>query len=559
MAREIDATIKSVLELLQSNIKFVIPTYQRPYMWEAKTQCEQLWEDVIDFLENNINNKESDEINFGSDEYFLGSIVVFLNDKKEYEVIDGQQRLTTLTLLYRALYEKTTQNKLVGWAKNFGKCIWSFDEGDEKFDFTRRKLRSDVSTQTDNELLDRILSKDYIADNKSKSNYAKNFNFFIEKVNTMEHTLFKPLCKMLIDDKGRLKILFIKCDEQENALRIFNTLNNRGLPLSDADIFKGIIYGYQKDKDSKENFAKEWRELEESLKEKDISIDTIFTYYTHVIRARNKDKSKEIASRKFYTKERLKDSNLFNELKELSDFWLGVFNENFSQRALQFLDVINHFPNQYPKSLISAFYFYCKDNKKDFFSDKILLPFLSKAISNILAIYINNPTVNAVKDPIFNAYVNLYDNGNLDFRVDVKSILDVENRFKEDFLRSGALTKTLISLNLYLQYENQNIIKGEVEHILPRNWQDTCYQNITKDEHQRYIESIGNKMWLEKSLNIKASNHYFKSKKERYKTSNFLEAKQLSELPQDEWGKNDIINREDEIFEILYSFIKQNL
>lgn len=153
MAREIDATIKSVLELLQSNIKFVIPTYQRPYMWEAKTQCEQLWDDIIDFLETNINNKESDEINFGADEYFLGSIVVFLNDKKEYEVIDGQQRLTTLTLLYRAFYEKTTQDELSGWAKNFGKCIWSFDEGEEKFDFTKRKLRSEVSTQTDNELV----------------------------------------------------------------------------------------------------------------------------------------------------------------------------------------------------------------------------------------------------------------------------------------------------------------------------------------------------------------------------------------------------------------------
>lgn len=51
MAREIDANVKSVLELLQGNIKFVIPTYQRPYMWESKMQCEQLWSDLIDFIE----------------------------------------------------------------------------------------------------------------------------------------------------------------------------------------------------------------------------------------------------------------------------------------------------------------------------------------------------------------------------------------------------------------------------------------------------------------------------------------------------------------------------
>ena len=93
MAREIDANVKSVLELLQGNIKFVIPTYQRPYMWESKMQCEQLWSDLIDFIET-YRDKNSGEVNFGFDEYFLGSIVVFQNENREFEVIDGQQRLT---------------------------------------------------------------------------------------------------------------------------------------------------------------------------------------------------------------------------------------------------------------------------------------------------------------------------------------------------------------------------------------------------------------------------------------------------------------------------------
>lgn len=115
MAREIDANVKSVLELLQGNIKFVIPTYQRPYMWESKMQCEQLWSDLIDFIET-YRDKNSGEVNFGYDEYFLGSIVVFQNENREFEVIDGQQRLTTLTLLYRALYEKT-KDRSKGWAK----------------------------------------------------------------------------------------------------------------------------------------------------------------------------------------------------------------------------------------------------------------------------------------------------------------------------------------------------------------------------------------------------------------------------------------------------------
>lgn len=557
MAREIDANVKSILELLQGNIKFIIPTYQRPYMWDAKTQCEQLWSDLIDFIET-YRDKNNGEVNFGFDEYFLGSIVVFQNENRELEVIDGQQRLTTLTLLYRALYEKT-KDVSKGWARNFGKCIWAFDEGSEVFDFSKRKLKSEVSTQVDNEILDKILDKEYFDDKKSKSKYAENFRFFLEKIDSMPHVLFDPFCRMLIDDKGRLKILFIKCDEQENALRIFNTLNNRGLPLSDADIFKGIIYGYQKDKDCKNRFAKQWRELEEKLKENNLSIDTIFIYYSHAIRARNKDKSKEIAFRKFYNKERLKDEKLFLEIQELADFWCGDFDDKISLRASQFFDVIDIFPNQYPKSLISAFYFYCKDKNLDFFDDKNLLPFLSKTIANLFTIYINNSTVNAIKDPIFNAYVSLYENENLDFKIRTQDILNDKDRFREDFFRTSSLIKALILLNLYLQYEMQETIYGEVEHILPRNWQDTCYQSLNKDEAIRYIESIGNKMWLEKQVNIKASNHYFKSKKEKYKTSKFLEAEQLSKLPQNEWGKDDIIDRENKIFDRIYNFLKSNV
>lgn len=255
----------------------------------------------------------------------------------------------------------------------------------------------------------------------------------------------------------------------------------------------------------------------------------------------------------------MKDEKLFSEIQELSDFWCGDFDDKIKLRASQFFDVINLFPNQYPKSLISAFYFYCKDKNLDFFDDKNLLPFLSKMIANLLTIYINNSTVNAIKDPVFNAYVNLYENGNLDFKIRTQDILNDKDRFKEDFFRSSGLIKTLTLLNLYLKYETQEIIYGEVEHILPRNWQDTCYQNLNKDEAGRYIESIGNKMWLEKSLNIKASNHYFKSKKEKYKDSKFQEAVGLSELPQDEWGKDDIIKREKEIFETINKFLQDNI
>ena len=77
--------------------KFIIPEYQRPYRW-TKDECETLWNDILGVFGNGENIEE----------YFLGSIVTYKNDNKKLEIleiIDGQQRITTLTLLFRAFYE----------------------------------------------------------------------------------------------------------------------------------------------------------------------------------------------------------------------------------------------------------------------------------------------------------------------------------------------------------------------------------------------------------------------------------------------------------------------
>lgn len=77
--------------------KFVIPDYQRPYSWEEE-QVETLFNDIWNFTIENIGRKDSS--------YFLGSIVSFVNTDGENEIIDGQQRITTLFLLLRAIYKK---------------------------------------------------------------------------------------------------------------------------------------------------------------------------------------------------------------------------------------------------------------------------------------------------------------------------------------------------------------------------------------------------------------------------------------------------------------------
>ena len=156
---EMQINKQSVRSFLSSGRTFLIPNYQRQYSWK-KEHCETLWEDIELFLENAINKQD--------EEYFLGSIVGFIdeqNDKNTFEVIDGQQRITTLSLLFRALYKKASgahfqTDNTKGYKKSFGKCLWRFDEGSDTLDFAQPFLKSRVALDADIEVLEKILSED---------------------------------------------------------------------------------------------------------------------------------------------------------------------------------------------------------------------------------------------------------------------------------------------------------------------------------------------------------------------------------------------------------------
>lgn len=114
---------KSVKGLFQdTKTGFLIPDYQRPYVW-GDDECKTLWDDLFSF---SFPNDDCDNFN-EDDEYFLGPIVTFKNDDKKLEIIDGQQRLTTLMLLLRAFYNKLLymrdQNSLA-MKQDIEKCLW---------------------------------------------------------------------------------------------------------------------------------------------------------------------------------------------------------------------------------------------------------------------------------------------------------------------------------------------------------------------------------------------------------------------------------------------------
>ena len=320
--------IKSLFQDRKSD--FLIPDYQRPYAWNEE-KCETLWEDLFSFAFPNNNIEEFDE----DDEYFLGPIVTYQNDNKKLEVIDGQQRLTTLMLLLRAFYDYFiyAQDSITKKTREeIAKCLWKTDINDEpKLD--ELKIQSDVAGEDDkteflNILKTGIVEKNYV------SNYAKNFRYFKEKIEEFAkmYSIYTATFVQII--MKNCILLPIEADDQNTALRIFSTLNDRGMPLSDADIFKAQFYKYYSEKGKKNEFITKWKELEELCNKifnplTSTPMDELFTRYMYYERAKRGIKSSTTeALRKFYESDNdyalLKNENTFQNLISLADFWKDV-------------------------------------------------------------------------------------------------------------------------------------------------------------------------------------------------------------------------------------------
>jgi uncharacterized protein with ParB-like and HNH nuclease domain len=216
---------------------------------------------------------------------------------------------------------------IIGLKNQIAPCLWDVNEISGKVENkTKIHIESRVATESDNEIFHKILENGEII-NTAKDLYSSNYAFFYSnceeyaKINPMR---WQPLCVTILK---KCIVLPIECENEDTALTIFSTLNDRGLPLSDSDIFKAKIYHTKKSIEEKKEFTEQWKELTETVEDAGINLDDLFRYYSHVIRAKRNDKSKEIGLRKYYSSnnyELLKSFSLMNELTELAEFWFAI-------------------------------------------------------------------------------------------------------------------------------------------------------------------------------------------------------------------------------------------
>jgi len=554
---------------------FLIPDYQRPYAWTEK-ECQTLWDDVVlfSFPDNNSDNFKR------SDEYFLGSIVTFNNENNQMEVIDGQQRLTTLMLVLRCFYDlflEAQDANSKSTKENIAKCLWKTDEYG-KLNETELKINSEVATDNDKDEFLNILKTGKVAEH-SKSQYAENYMFFKKKIAEFQK-IFPGYITLLPNRLLKNCILLpIEAESQDAALRIFSTLNDRGKPLSDADIFKAQFYKYFSNKGQKENFIKEWKQLEEKCEAifeptSGTSMDEIFTRYMYYERAKKGIKSSTTeALRKFYETDGyklLKNDDTFTNLQLLADFWTDVVNQDtgrFSDRILRMLFVLNYAPNGMWTYFVSVYFMQNKDMDGKLDDDKFYT-FLNKTIAFIWAYAITNPGVNALRTPIYAEMVNIVKDTEVRFdafKFDLAQLRITMENFNFNNIRP--ITKSMLTWWAFHDI-NQKLLQMEmrfdIEHIFSRNRQEK--ENSLSDD--KLLEVLGNKVLLEKKINIRASDYKFSDKKKYYsgftsKSGSVKDGTKINELLElaktnTDFIEADIKKRNNEILDAFMGYLKNN-
>lgn len=559
MATTIEVNKQSVKTLLETGKEhpFVIPEYQRPYAW-GDDEIQTLFDDLWDFTSSPDGGSE------GKSTYFLGSVVAYENERGEQEIIDGQQRITSLFLLLRAIYTtlkyaSVKSKEAENFIKQIEPAIWRTNKMTGEVDYSNILLESKVLNNEGNAILRNILQTGE-AEPKATDNYSKNYRKFQELYANLSQENPLMIYEFIYVVLNKAILLPITADTQDTALTIFSTLNDRGMPLSDADIFKAKIYNHLNATDKTE-FIDNWKELDEQANNAGESIQQLFYYYMFYLRALEQDNNTTTPGiRKYYSAnkfERLFQPGLIYNLFVVVKLW-AVVNKHETieeepwttdSKVLQALDVLTAYPNEFWKYPVVNYYLSYRHEEN--FTEEFAR-FLHKLIKELLTKYLITPTINAVKADILKLNVEIATSSlpRFDFKqIDTSQLGEqIKNPHRN-------AVRMLLKILAYDKQDELLPDKWEIEHIFPQKWQTNYFPDVPDDVVKEKIEHLGNKLPFEKKLNIVAGNGYFKKKQKEYADSKVAITKSMSSPDIPDWNMDSIIERDirtsDELLRIL--------
>ncbi|MBC7818071.1 MAG: DUF262 domain-containing protein [Planctomycetaceae bacterium] len=277
-----------IRKIFSNDFYFRIPLYQRPYSWTTE-QAGELLDDLISFIGAD-SCASVDELS----PYFLGSIVLIKDESQsDAEVVDGQQRLTTLTILISALRHSVTTPKLAS-----GMTDYLYQEGNplegtpNRYRLTLRERDADFFRKyiQDEGQIGSLKKLDSGQLSDSQQNIRENALLFLMSLESLPEAQRVRLAQFIVKN---CLLVVVSTPDLDSAYRIFSILNDRGLDLSHSDILKSEVIGRVPEKEQ-EAYNEEWEDAEEEL-----GRDAFSDLFGHIRMIYRKQKGRESVLKEF--------------------------------------------------------------------------------------------------------------------------------------------------------------------------------------------------------------------------------------------------------------------
>jgi hypothetical protein len=529
-----EASERTISQILTEQIRYEIPSYQRPYSWE-KGNVEQLLDDVWEAYEA------------GDEEYFIGSLITIERHKGVlYDVVDGQQRLTTLNLIFAKLREKISDPYAMVDLEARVRLPKKNKDDESKPRLTLRNrdqafyLKHVLDKQPVSAVLRSELEK---TQDKPKLNILENTEAIDKFCEGKDEKTIQSFKDYLLDC---VFVVLVATQSTKSAYRLFNVLNARGMPLSNADLIKNLLFAQLVGGKKSEELEERWLELEEI-----IGIDRLDQFFAH-----HRSSLLAIKSRKSLHEE-------FEPLiaKSVDPF---TFLEEITASAKNYVRILqaNFEDSAALRSLRSL--------HRVAFEEWIppLLAFLNKPVvgmkeAEFIVLLERITYQNWVRRLAFTARLTVY------FQLinlirDGKKAEEVIAIFKAG--ANDAEFKTLLDGEVYgrpfahavlmrLEEADQDesvtkTYRGKItiEHVLPQALKDAYWvEKFAEEQHRAWLHRLGNLALLAGTKNYRAQYFAFDRKKQIYAEKNkivsFDTTKQI--LAVDQWTPEQVASRQD--------------
>jgi hypothetical protein len=583
------ATKATLHEIFNSYYK--IPSYQRLYSWK-----EENWEELLsDFSEAYTKNYETNQ------GYFLGSLIIKIDshEANTSDVIDGQQRLTTISLLLKVIADILSEENPDDFDSKT--IIKKFLKEEIKQNVYKNKLNH--IKLGSNEGIDAINYKvcmdssyeeirkkidDVLEDKKEVSNILKCYLYFYKALKgiSIEYKKYKQKYKIIeksIDGYSKIDIIKLKdfiishvllvritLDSNEDQQEIFNTMNSTGLKLKTGDLLKNYFFS---DENLSNKYLKSWQEIFESSNEK-ISfwtneLDKVLYFIKLYHETQNSDfntynqKTNYKNLFKLYEDDKDNKEIYINEILDISNYYFNLFYSNYQELDYNNDENLTFFAINRVRFdgtlLLIMFFLQLNKNISDSHKQQIYL--LTLQITFIWSIFslASNKLAKFVAKLFFELHKNIDDGIKYynDFIKDNVKEYDFEALISTDFdinkLKYRNTVVFILSLLENIIREKEILFKytdETIEHIVPRtDWVNKGY----KISNERLINYLGNLTFLSKTGNPSAGNNSFVDKKSTYKKSPYLITQNLRDY--DSFDEAELLARN----KILYDELNKKL